>query len=122
MHHLRSVSASVSWAIAVAILAAPGAYAQDLDRVLLRNGNPVVGEIEELRRGTLNFDTDEMGVVGIDWDDIALLTSSRTFEVTDRDGAAYLGRLGPTDQEGTLVVLGAIADTLAFSVPPDRGP
>ena len=79
---LRSVSARVSFAVAVAAVTAPGTYAQDLDRVLLRNGNPIVGEVEELRRGTLDFDTEEMGVVGIDWNDIALLTSSRPFEVT----------------------------------------
>ena len=113
---LRSVSARVSFAVAVAAVTAPGTYAQNLDRVILRSGNLVVGEIEELRRGTLDFDTDEMGVVGIDWDDIALLTSSRIFEVTDADGFQYFGRLGPTDQQGTLVVvLGTIADTLAFS-------
>ena len=115
-HPLRSVSAHLSLAAALAAVTAPGAYAQDLDRVLLRNGNPVVGEIEELRRGTLDFDTDEMGVVGIDWEDMVLLTSSRVFEVTDVDGFRYFGRLEATDQEGTLVVvLGEIADTLAFS-------
>ena len=113
---LSSISARVSFAVAVAAITASGTYAQDLDRVLLRNGNPIVGEVEELRRGTLDFDTDEMGVVGIDWNDIARLTSSRIFEVTDVDGFQYLGRLGPTTQEGTLVVaLGEIADTLAFS-------
>ena len=113
---LRSVSARVSFAVTMAAVTAPGIYAQDLDRVLLRNGNPIVGEIEELRRGTLRFDTEEMNIVGIDWNDIALLTSSRIFEVTDLDGFQYSGRLGPTDQQGTLVVaLGAIADTLAFS-------
>ncbi len=105
-----------SLAVAVAALTAPGVYAQDLDRVLLRSGNPVVGEIEALRRGTLDFDTDEMGVVGIDWEDIAFLTSARIFEVTDVDGLRYFGRLGPTDQQETLVVIiGEIADTLAFS-------
>jgi len=115
-HQLRNVSACVSLAIAVVAVAATGIYAQDLDRVLLRNGNSIVGEVEELRRGTLNFDTEEMDVVGIDWDDIALLTSSRIFEVTDAAGFQYFGTLGPTDQEGTLVVVaGEIADTLAFS-------
>jgi len=95
---------------------APGTYAQDLDRVVLRNGNAVVGEIEELRRGDLSFDTDEMSVVEIDWDDIASVTSDRIFEVTDLNGFQYFGRLESTDQEATLVVvLGPVADTLAFS-------
>ena len=121
-HRLRTDSAPLSLAVAVAVVAAtiaitaPGIYAQNLDRVVLRNGNPVVGEIQELRRGDLSLDTDEMSVVEIDWNDIAFVTSDRIFEVTDVDGFQYFGRLGTTDQQGTLVVvLGAIADTLAFS-------
>ena len=83
---------------------------------MLRNGNPVVGEIEELRRGDLSIDTDEMSVVAIDWDDIASVTTTRIFEVTDVAGFQYFGRLEATDQQGTLVVvLGEIADTLVFS-------
>ena len=96
----------VSLAVAGAILTAPVTYAQDLDRVLLRNGNPIVGEIEELRRGTLDFDTEEMDVVGIDWDDIALLTSTRIFEVTDLDGFRYLGRLAPRTRKELAVTIG----------------
>jgi len=110
------LSFAVALAAAVTAVTAPGTYAQDLDRVVLRNGNPVVGEIEELRRGDLSVDTDEMSVVDIDWDDIASVTSNRIFEVTDVDGFQYFGRLEATDQEATLVVvLGPVADTLAFS-------
>ena len=119
-HPLPSVPARLSFAVVVAAVTAavtaPGTYAQELDRVVLRNGNPVVGEIEELRRGDLSVDTEEMSVVAIDWDDIASVTTTRIFEVTDADGFQYFGRLEATDQEATLVViLGAIADTLAFS-------
>lgn len=101
---------------AIVATAAPAARAQDLDRVILRSGNPVVGEVKELRRGTLYFDTDEMDVVGIDWDDIAFLTSSQIFEVTDVDGNQYFGSLGPTTEEARLVVVrNAMADTVAFA-------
>ena len=107
--------ASLKVASALAITAS-AAYGQDLDRVILTSGNPVVGEIEELRRGRLDVDTEEMDVVRIDWDDIALVTSGRIWEVTDVEGFQYFGRLGQTDQEGTLVVvLGTAADTLVFS-------
>ena len=113
LNSLWSASSRVSVALAITASAALG---QNLDRVVLRNGNPVVGEIQELRRGDLSVDTDEMSVVDIDWDDIAFVTSNRIFEVTDIDGFQYFGRLGATDQEEALVVvLGAVADTLAFS-------
>ena len=118
----QSVSTGLSFggAVVVAVVGvtvtALGASAQVADTVLLRSGNPVVGEVEELRRGTLDLDTEEMGVVGIDWEDIAFLTSSRIFEVTDIDGFQYLGSLGSSDLQGTLVVaLAGVADTLAFS-------
>ncbi len=116
---IRSVSAHLSFVAAAAVVAgitAPNTYAQELDRVVLQNGNAVVGEIEDLRRGDLSVDTEEMSVVSIDWDDIDSVTSNRIFEVTDVTGFQYFGRLEATDQQGTLVVvLGEIADTLAFS-------
>ena len=119
-HRLRSDSAQLACAVALAAVTAavtaPATYAQTLDRVILRNGNPVVGEILELRRGDLSFDTEEMSEVDIDWDDIASVTSPRIFEVTDIDGFQYFGRLEATDQQGILVVvLGEVADTLTFS-------
>ena len=121
-HRLRTDSAPLSFAVAVAVVAAtiavaaPSTYAQEIGRVVLLSGNPVVGVIEELRRGDLEVDTDEMGDVAIDWDDIASVTTNRIFEVTDVNGFQYFGRLEATDQERTLVVvLGEIADTLAFS-------
>ena len=116
----RSVPARMSFAVAVAAITAavgaPSTYAQEVGRVVLLSGNPVVGVIEELARGDLMVDTDEMGDVAIDWDDIASVTTTRIFEVTDVSGFQYFGRLEATDQQRALVVvLGAIADTLAFS-------
>ena len=55
--------------------------AQTRDTVILRSGHPVIGEIKSLRRGNLEFDTDEMDLVNIDWDDVALLISHSFFEV-----------------------------------------
>ncbi len=119
-HRLRSDSAQLACAVALAAVTAavtaPATYAQNLDRVILRNGNAVVGEVLELRRGDLSVDTEEMSEVDIDWDDIASVTTTRIFEVTDVNGFQYFGRLAATDQQGTLVVvLGEVADSLAFS-------
>ena len=75
------------------------------DTVILRSGNLVVGEVQTLRRGKLAFDTDEMGVVSIDWDDIASVTSPHEFEVTLVSGETYVGGLGSAGV-GTLQVIG----------------
>jgi hypothetical protein len=88
--------------------------AQQQDTVILRSGNPVIGEVETLRRGSLSFDTDEMDVVKIDWDDIAFVRSASHFEVTLSSGAQYFGSLAGADT-ATLVVVGVgRSDTLAF--------
>ncbi len=84
------------------------------DTVILRSGNPVVGEVKSLRRGSLSFDTDEMDVVKIDWDDIAFVRSASFFEVTLSRGAQYFGSLAGADTAMLLVVGVDRTDTLAF--------
>jgi hypothetical protein len=100
-------------AFALAGWAAVPAAAQQ-DTVILRSGNPVIGEVEILRRGSLEFDTDEMDLVKIDWEDIAFVRSPSFFEVTLASGAQYYGSLAGADP-AVLVVEGlGRSDTLAF--------
>jgi len=96
------------------LAAAAPLSAQVQDTVILRSGNPVVGEVESLRRGTLSVDTDEMNVVGIDWEDIALVTSSALFEVTLVSGEMLLGSLQSADTAVLVIVGAARADTVPF--------
>ncbi len=84
------------------------------DTVILRSRNPVVGEVEYLKRGSLAFDTDEMDLVNIDWDDIAFVRSASFYEVILSSGARYFGSLSGADT-GVLVVVGVgRSDTLAY--------
>ena len=92
------------------------------DTVILRSGNPVVGEVKSLRRGSLSFDTDEMDVVKIDWDDIAFVRSASFFEVTLSRGAQYFGSLAGADTAMLLVVGVDRTDTLAFHDVVEIGP
>jgi hypothetical protein len=98
----------------VGLLAPTHAAAQDSDLVILRSGNPVVGEVQSLRRGTLSFDTPEMDVVGIDWEDIAFVTSPLFFEVETSGGERYFGSLASADTAVLIVVGDQRADTLDF--------
>ncbi|UCD23760.1 MAG: DUF481 domain-containing protein [Gemmatimonadota bacterium] len=85
------------------------------DTVILRSGNPVLGEVEYLRRGSLALDTEEMDVVQIDWEEIALLTSRSFHEVILVSGEKYFGSLVSADT-GVLVIAGAArSDTVPFS-------
>ena len=53
-------------AVAVAIRTEP-AVAQKTDVVILRNGNAVLGEVKEFKRGKMKFSTDAMGTVYVEW-------------------------------------------------------
>ena len=71
---------------------------------MLRNGDVLHGEVEELTRGKLSFDTDAMDIVSVDWDDILFVTSTGFFEVTDVEGRFHFGSLAPTELERVLAV------------------
>ena len=88
--------------------------AQTRDTVILRSGNPVIGEVQSLRRGTLSFDTEEMDVVSIDWDDIAFLTSDYFFEVELVSGDEFFGSIVAVDTAVLAVVGVSRSDTLTF--------
>ncbi len=98
---------------ALAPVLAPSLPAQ-ADTVVLKSGSPLVGEVKRLRQGSLSFDTREMDVVSIEWNEIARLASSRFYEVETLRGEEYFGTLS-TGANGNLVVSGPLrVDTLPF--------
>ncbi len=50
-------------------------WAEKTDIVYLKNGDRITGEVKSLLRGKLEFSTDHMGTVFIDWDDIREIIS-----------------------------------------------
>jgi len=76
------------------------------DTVVMRNGDRLVGEVEGLRQGTLQFKTDTMGTVFIKWDRVERLTAPRYFEVETSAGLKFYGTIQP----GTTGQLGVLAD------------
>jgi hypothetical protein len=80
------------------------AYAAKTDVVILVNGNAVTGEIKELEFGALQYSTDSMGTVGIDWEDIVSIKSDQTLQVEITDGSRYYGRLLTAENEHTVLV------------------
>lgn len=88
-----------------ALTAAPSA-AEKTDRILVSNGNEILGEIKFLERGRLRVSTDFMGIVRMDWEQIARVESLLRFEVRTRDGQRYFGQLAPSDEDRVLVITG----------------
>jgi hypothetical protein len=63
------------------------------DAVLLINGNTVTGEVESLEFGDLEYSTDSMGTVHIDWEDVIAITSNRFLQVEVSNGTRFFGNL-----------------------------
>ena len=88
-------------------LATP-ASAQRTDVVVLQNGDHITGEVKKLQFGRLEYKTDDIGTINIEWLDVAELTSSSVFEVELSDSARYIGSLEARGN-ATLAVVGDIS-------------
>ncbi len=82
------------------------ARAQKTDIVTLANGDRITGEVSTLDRGRLEYKTDDVGTLYIEWDKVATLTSSGLFDVGTGDGRRFVGSLR-ADAARTLVVVQA---------------
>ena len=77
------------------------ALAQD-DVLDFANGDRLTGEIKRLERGRLFFDTDATPEIGVEWDEVAHLSSSQRFEFEMTSGSIYLGTLSRAEEPGQL--------------------
>ena len=91
---------------AVAFLApADPLRAAKTDVVTFPNGDRLTGEVKGLERGELAFKTGATGTIKIEWDEVASVRGSETFQVETRTGERYFGSLAPAG-EGELEVVG----------------
>lgn len=72
------------------------------DVLFFANGDRLTGEIERLDRGKLFFDTAATPEIGVEWDEVAFLTSRQRLELEVESGIIYLGTLSQTDEPGQL--------------------
>ena len=84
-----------------------GAQAARTDIVLLVNGNTITGEIEQYEFGDLEYGTDSMGTVNIDWEDIVGITSNQSLQVEVVDGTRYFGTLEAAEERFHINVITA---------------
>jgi len=68
------------------VLAAP-----KTDVVVLVNGDRLTGEVKQLSYGQLEFKTDHMGTVYIEWDEVRSLTTKQILQVEMLDGSRRFG-------------------------------
>jgi hypothetical protein len=84
------------------------ASGQRTDVLVLMNGDRITGEVEELTHGLLRFDTDDAGTLGVEWDQVSVLTSIHTFEVELETERKLVGTLSGGPEPGTMEVAGEI--------------
>lgn len=74
------------------------------DIVILKNGDHLTGEFKNLESGILEFKTDTMGTVNIEWRFISELISSKNLSVLNMDGNRWLGNLQKPEISDHIVV------------------
>lgn len=84
----------------VAALLAGRAFAEKTDIIVLDNGDHVTGEIKGMSRGKVDFKTDDVGRISVEWTKVARVVSIHPFEVELSSGAKYYGVLqSPLDEK-----------------------
>ncbi len=79
-------------------------WAEKTDIVYLKNGDRITGEVKSLVRGKLEFSTDHMGTVSIEWEDILQITSRTGQAIELTNGQRFYGSLSKAEEEDILVV------------------
>src|SRR4029077_1203261 len=87
---------------ALVAASAAGLAAQKTDLVVLKNGDRVTGEIKQLSRGQLEYATDNVGRIYVEWNSIARVSSVNYFEIELSSGRKYYGQLVPPPADGQL--------------------
>jgi hypothetical protein len=90
---------------ALVLAASPLRAAAKTDVVVLRNGDHLTGEVQQLERGYLRLKTDDVGTLEIEWDKVRSVTASAPFDVDDLGGNRYVGSLAPGLEAGQLQIV-----------------
>jgi len=80
------------------------AFADKTDVVYLKNGDRITGEVKSLYRGKLEFSTDGMGTLFIEWENIDQIISKTGQAVEITDGQRYYGTLTKPESDTMLAL------------------
>ena len=86
--------------------------AQKTDKVYLKNGDVVTGEIKNMKLAKLSFDMNGPGIISIKWEEVVQLRSNKTFQVALQDGQILLTKLDSVFFETQNIRLDEIVEIL----------
>jgi Protein of unknown function, DUF481 len=96
-------------------LAAAGiASGQKIDVVELLNGDRITCEIQKLSRGKLTVETDGIGTISIEWDDVERVTSKAAYDVELASGVRLVGSIARGDSRMIDLVSAVRTERLAL--------
>jgi putative salt-induced outer membrane protein YdiY len=102
--------------IVVLLATVPVAAKRKDDKIVLENGDRIVGEIKELAQGELRFSNSYiLETFHLDWSRIRELESQDTYRVEVRDGRHLHGTIARHDDGTFIVGSGAAAETFPWS-------
>jgi len=104
----------ILFTLSIFLLQSHSALAQKTDIVVLLNGDKMTGEIKSLQTGLLNFKTDNMGTVKIEWIKIDKIWTDKIYEIELVNGRTYYGTIEPDSIKGKLLVKEVSKDTRLF--------
>ncbi len=81
--------------LALALISPANLRAEKTDVVMFDNGDRLTGEVKKLEHGKLSFKTASTDTIQIEWDDVAGLSASETFDVETQTGERVFGSLAP---------------------------
>ncbi len=90
--------------IILLLLTSQAVLAEKTDVVFLQNGDRITGEVKSLFRGKLEFSTDHMGTLFIEWNDIAEIRSTIGQSIELTNGQRFYGPLTKTEDSDMLMV------------------
>ena len=93
-------------ALTLAAFLSNPAFARDkTDVVWITNGDRITGEIKQLGHGKLQVDTDSLGQILIEWDDISRIESDFQFQFERTDGTRITGTIEESPKQHKITVV-----------------
>jgi hypothetical protein len=89
-------------------------HAQRTDVIILHNGDRITGEIRKLARGRLEYKTDDMKTLEVEWLKIDFIQSIHVFDVESVSGRRYRGPIEQAEEKGRMIVVTESARVTLF--------
>ena len=80
------------------------AQATFTDKLILWDGNTIMGELKSLQQGKLEFKINKAGTIFAEWEHVHFLSANKFFEVENREGLYFYGTLNATTVERQLMI------------------